>query len=180
MVPPARLLTTNEQRLRAAIEDAEVPVRDYRIFMAIHYRADWKTAILPGRFQPRSLDDVARWAHMSRANVKYGLAHLELHGWISRGRKLARSGAGGRGNATTYELRQGFDCDCKAAKSRPVAEDKAAKNHTLKRPKSDGIAAGHAPVSAEEGRDEGEREGAASEWGCWPDDTIGADVNVLR
>lgn len=99
---------TREEELRAAIESADLRARDYRIYCALFKRAQWKTAEILGTFQPKSLDELAGWSRMSTANLKRGLAHLELHGWVSRERWLTL----GRGHSTRYVLSLGRDCDC--------------------------------------------------------------------
>ena len=198
---------TREQELRAAIRAADLPARDFRIYDALFERAQWKTAVIDGKYQPRSLTELAQWSRMSRAGLCYGLNHLELHGWIERRRWLTP----GRGHRTTYALLAGRDCepDCpirKAAQeATKKASNKAAKDWTL--PKAESVqksskkasndfraAAGQSPVSAKSVRDEeevrergAEREdfrGAAdlprvaASWGLeWPADSIGEQAN---
>jgi hypothetical protein len=100
---------TQERRLRIAIEKASVPPRDYRIFMALHYRAQWVTAAIPERFQPRSVEEIARIANINPTTAAEGLTHLERHGWLVRHR------TSGRSRSIAYALAVGKDCDCPAA-----------------------------------------------------------------
>jgi hypothetical protein len=107
--PPA----DREHELRTAIEQARLPGRDYRIFMALFARAEWKTAVLRDRYQPRSLDELAAWCGSSHNTVTRGLADLTLHGWITR---TPRKSPGRQGAAISYQLQHGHDCDCRAAR----------------------------------------------------------------
>ena len=110
---------TREQELARAIEQASLPSRDYRIFSALlRQRAEWKTAKIPDKFQPRGLADLARLAKMSKANVCRGLEHLASHGWIIR----ERAGKRGRGHRTTYQLATGMSCDCLKERPEPLTD----------------------------------------------------------
>ena len=108
---------TREQELEKAIDRAVLPPRDYRIYRALFKRADWKTGMIPARWQPRSLRDIARDAHLDKATVCRGLNHLESHGWVARRRVVP-----GRGHATVYELMAGMDCDCFKERPEPVTD----------------------------------------------------------
>lgn len=110
---------TREQELAKAIEQASLPSRDYRIFSALlRQRAEWKTATIPDKFQPRGLAELAKLARMSKANLCRGLDHLESHGWIVRDRAEKR----GRGHRTTYQLTAGMSCDCIKQQNEPVTD----------------------------------------------------------
>jgi biotin operon repressor len=98
---------THEQELRDAIRAARLPARDFRIYDALFARATWKTAVIVDKYQPHSLEELAEWARMSRANLCYGLNHLEYHGWLIRQRRVKP----GRGHKTMYELLAGRDCN---------------------------------------------------------------------
>jgi DNA-binding MarR family transcriptional regulator len=98
---------SREGQLRAAVGKAALPVRDYRVYHALLGRAEWRTAVIPGKFQPRSLRDLAALSRMSTAGVCRSLNHLESHGWVERQRRPP-----GRGHATAYTLLAGADCDC--------------------------------------------------------------------
>lgn len=176
---------TREQQLADAIDKADLPARDYRIYRALFKRAAWKTAEIRERWQPRSLQELAVLAHMSKSNVCYGLDHLELHGWVIRHRHTKP----GRGYNTAYSLTIGRDCDCrKASKPRTHTDGEVSKDWTAKCPKADGIAAGQRPVSAKRVREEEERErtvvrdpwpGASHQspdesWKSWPAGSVGA------
>jgi predicted transcriptional regulator len=140
---------TREEELKAAIEAAGLPARDYRVYYALLKRAEWKTAVIRDQFQPRSLADLARLAHMSEANVKRSLNHLQRHGWLLRHRHFSDRGIGGRGHATSYQLENGKDCDCpKGAQAEPVSADKGAHDEPRKGLSNGCNAAGQGPVSA--------------------------------
>jgi hypothetical protein len=104
-----------EQKLRDAIHTAAgFTLADRWLFTTFLWIADFGTANLPPRFQPRSAADLAKRSHMSARQVKYSLSHLEQHGWIVRTRFTETAGApGGRSHPTHYTLLQGADCDCK-------------------------------------------------------------------
>jgi hypothetical protein len=106
---------TREQQLAHAIDKADLPPRDYRIYRALFKRADWKTGVIPARWQPRSLRDIATDTHLGVATICRSLNHLESHGWITRHRTTP-----GRGHATTYELLTGMDCDCITGRPEPM------------------------------------------------------------
>ena len=95
----ARALT-REQELKKAIEQADLPPRDYRILCALLARAKWKSAEIEERYQPRGLAELAAWCRMSKRNLCYGLDSLEAAGWIER----ARFARPGRGHFTAYQL----------------------------------------------------------------------------
>lgn len=166
---------TRETELKAAIIDADLPPRDLKVFMVLMKRATWVTATIPDKFQPRSLDELARWCHMSRANVARSLSHLQQHGWVERRRYVTENGIGGRGHPTRYQLALGRDCDCLARSSRESREDqkasqdatdkasqaetvydeKASQDQPINRLKTVDVSAGHRPVSAKRVREEG-------------------------
>jgi len=121
---------TREQELSAAIEKAVLPSRDYRIFSALlRQRAEWKTAAIPAKFQPRGLADLARLARMSKANLCRGLEHLESHGWLTRTRADKR----GRGHRTTYQLTRGMSCDCTGARPEPMTDAERMRKYRQRR-----------------------------------------------
>ena len=159
-----------EHELRTAIEQARLPGRDYRIFMALFTRAEWKTAVIPNRFQPRSAAELAQWCGLSQATTLRGLTGLEHHGWIQR----TRTPGGGRGHGTTYQPTAGRDYPASTRSEPATGAERTRKwrqrlrqidvtpgpdlrqidvtDYVTKRHTS----AGQAPVSAKEGRDEGE------------------------
>jgi len=120
---------TRENELARAIEDADMPPREYRIFGALlRQSARWKTAEILDRFQP-SLAELARMSKMSRQTLLDGLAHLEKHGWITRTRST-----GGRGHKTSYQLQVGIGCDCgKRERPRPRTEAERARRYRQKK-----------------------------------------------
>jgi DNA-binding MarR family transcriptional regulator len=155
---------SRESELKAAIVRANLPPRDLKVYLVLMERAEWNTARITVKFQPRSLEELARWCHMSVANVKRSLNHLQRHGWVERYRHLTDKGIGGRRHPTHYQLEHGRDCDCrtqKGAQPEPVSGEKGAQKCTIKGLKSEDIAAGQAPVSAKSVREEGEGERAA-------------------
>ena len=168
---------TRWQELFDAIIGAEVTPSDFRVFVTLLKTADYGPADIPLRFQPRSVVKLAGRCHISVAGVKRSLDHLERHGWIKRRRHFAERGIGGRGHPTTYELLRGQDCDCKKqAQREPVKRSKQAQPEPINRLTASGIAAGQ-DRRGDERAVTGGKGGADSEWGCWPDDTIGACVN---
>ena len=149
---------SRESELKAAIVRANLPPRDLKVYLVLMERAEWNTARITVKFQPRSLEELARWCHMSVANVKRSLNHLQRHGWVERYRHLTDKGIGGRRHPTHYQLEHGRDCDCrtqKGAQPEPVSGEKGAQKCTIKGLKSEDIAAGQAPVSAKSVRERG-------------------------
>ena len=138
---------TREQELSAAIEEAALPTRDYRIFSALlRQRAEWKTATIPAKFQPRGLADLARLAKMSKANLCRGLDHLESHGWIQRN----RADKHGRGHRTTYQLTAGMSCDCLKPKQEPMTDaERMRRYRARKRATATGRKVSHDGVTRE-------------------------------
>ena len=117
---------TQEQLLSTAIEKARMPARDYRVFRALFKRAAWGSAVIPAKFQPRSLKVIARdTGGLSEATVKRSLNHLEEHGWIVR----ARDAFKGRGHSTAYGLTIGEDCDCNSGRPEPKSGAERAKRY---------------------------------------------------
>ena len=122
---------TREQELAAAIDRADLPPRDKEIWRQLFRRADWKTAVIPKRWQPKSLRDIARDAHMGVATVCRGLNHLESHGWIERHRTSP-----GRGHPTAYGLMAGADCDCltlDGSKTEPVSDAERMRHYRARK-----------------------------------------------
>jgi hypothetical protein len=172
---------TRERELRKAVRQARLPPRDFKIFTVLLDRADFKTAEIPGRFQPKSLDALAGLCEMSMATLCRGLAHLEAEGWLKRGRS-----AGGRGCPTWYTLTLGGRCYC-SGPGRPrkrktlsqfpaetVSEIRPKLSHQreLNRLRNSDKPARQAPVSAEGNAAGGRVGGSASEkepaWGAHP------------
>lgn len=191
-----------DKQLKDAMERADMPPRDYRIFGALVSRVDWKTGLLPERFQPRSLEKLAAQCRMSKTAAAEGLNHLESHGWVTRDRQEP-----GRGRPTLYGVRIGMDCDCKPAakQDRPRTDAERMRDYrarkasgirvtrspeirVTKRPAERNDAAGQEPFLAERARDEGKGEGrpwrdergdytgGPVAWD-WPEDSIGAEMN---
>jgi DNA-binding MarR family transcriptional regulator len=195
---------TREQELRDAIEKADLPARDYRVYRALSARAEWKSVVIRDKFQPRSLAELAAWSRMSRANVARALNHLQRHGWLQRHRHFSDKGIGGRGHATRYQLEHGKDCDCLPAVSRaapkesqpePLSADKESQAELGKGLRTCHVTAGQAPGSAKSVRDEEEVvtrtdfRGAADEeqmrriresWKLWPPGSEGEWANMTE
>jgi hypothetical protein len=196
-----------DRELRDAIEAADLPPRDYRIFGALLYRVEWGHDYIPAQFQDRSLEALASRCRMSKAGAVEGLNHLERHGWVRRERQPP-----GRGRATHYVVAIGADCDCpkvpkprapmnEAQRSRRYRERKSVQNprdgedegssiHVTKRPGERDEDAGQTPDSAEMAVTRGVGEGRTfvpvwalprpapvESWKVWPADSIGAEVN---
>ena len=186
---------TRERELRKAVKQARLPPRDFKIFTVLLDRADFQTAEIPGRFQPKSLEALAGLCEMSKATLCRGLAHLEEERWLVRDRL-----AGGRGCSTRYTLALGDRCYC-SRPGRPrkretvssfpaetVSEIGPELSHQrdLNSLRNSDEPAGQSPVSAEGLRDVGggkvrgsQPEPDADIWGpvC---QVCGAPVSALR
>jgi hypothetical protein len=184
---------TRERELRKAVKQARLPPRDFKIFTVLLDRADFNTAEIPGRFQPKSLEALAGLCEMSKPTLCRGLAHLEVEGWLKRDRP-----AGGRGHSTRYTLALGDRCYC-SGPGRPrkrktvspfpaetVSEIGPELSHQrdLNSLRITDKPAGQAPVSAEGRGDGGRMRGSQPEtdadvWGpvC---QVCGAPVSALR
>lgn len=186
-------LPVTDKQLCDAIETADVPPRDHRVFTALVYRADWDTGVIPDRFQDRSMEALAARCRMSAASTAHALVHLERHGWVGRERMPP-----GRDRPTRYALSIGRDCDCpKVPKQRSRTDAERAHDYRERQKASRKISVteagssqeipvtrhgserdedvGQGQVPAEEGRDEGNRWGVMENW---PDDTIGNEINA--
>ena len=186
MATPARQ-DTNEQRLRDAIHTATgLTLADRWVFDTLLWMADYGTAFLPDRFQPRSLAQLAGKSFVSARQVKYSLSHLQRHGWLERHRVISETGIGGRGNRTRYVLCAGRSCDCKGGTQCTVPAGKQGSQCTGNRAESPHVAAGQAPDAAgravagevREGKpwrdEQGDYTGGPV---TWPGDSVGAEVN---
>lgn len=117
---------SREKELRAAIKKAGLLARDKLVFMLLLDLSDYGTAVIPDRFQPRSIDHIAKMAEISRRTIQRSAAHLESHGWIARTRDAA-----GRGYSTKYAFSIGETCSC----TKPGRPRKGVKPDTLSEPK---------------------------------------------
>jgi hypothetical protein len=139
---------SREQDLRKAVRKARLPARDFKIFTVLLDMADWGTAELPGRWQPKSLEHLADLCEMPRSTLCRGLAHLGAEGWVKR------ASGGGRGHANSYTLALGERCWCsrpgRPRKPETVSEyrPKPSQNKHINRPIFTEEPAGQAPVSA--------------------------------
>ena len=178
-MPSPRQLT-RWQELFDAITNAEITPSDFRVYMTLLKTADYGSADIPVRFQPRSLIKLAERCHISLAGVKRSVGHLQRHGWLERYRNITESGVGGRGHPTLYKLKLGKDCDCKPAHGEPLTAEKQAQAEPINRLTGRRVSAGQVrdgderAVRGREGR--GEYLGGPVPWG-WPDDSLGAEVN---
>lgn len=169
---PAIRQQTREQELWDAILGAEVTPSDFRVYVTLLKLADFGTAEIPDRFQPRSLVKLAERCHISLAGTKRSVSHLQRHGWLERHRNLTATGIGGRGHPTRYKLLIGRDCDCqKRAHGEPVPVEKEAQAEPINRLTSLTVSAGQEPRGDERAVRRGEG------WGGWPEDSHGAEVN---
>jgi hypothetical protein len=161
MPPQAKRHETREQELWAAILAAEVTPSDFRVYVTLLKIADFGTAEIPARFQPRSLVKLAEMCHISLAGTKRSVGHLQRHGWLERHRNISEKGIGGRGHPTQYKLLKGHDCDCqKQAQAEPVPGSKQAQAEPINRLTGDRVPAGqHQPPAERAVRGE-VREGA--------------------
>jgi len=170
-LPTPRQLT-REQELWDAILGAEVTPSDFRVYVTLLKMADFGTAEIPDRFQPRSLVKLAERCHISLAGVKRSVGHLQRHGWLERHRNLTPSGIGGRGHPTRYKLLAGRDCDCqKQAHSEPVPVEKEAQPEPINRLTTPVVSAGQEPRGDERAvrRGKGGWDWPAGSWGENPD-----------
>lgn len=93
------------EELRRAVKQAGLPSPAVRVYDALLSRADWVTGTLPDNRQPRSLNEVAKWAGLARSLVAEHLNVLESYGWIERDRPPELR----HGLSTTYRLSMGRD-----------------------------------------------------------------------
>ena len=93
---------TREQELRAAMREARMPARCYKVYRELLDRAQYGTAEMTdaqGRsWGPRSLAELAGWVSMPDRTLLRVLDALEERGWIERRRPEVR----GRRRHTTY------------------------------------------------------------------------------
>jgi hypothetical protein len=88
---------------------------DRYIYTRLLNRADWDTAVIPPRFQPRSQREIAAKDGVDLATVKASIAHLEHHGWLTR--RCSQKGCTraaphpGRGHGVAYGF-PGVGDDC--------------------------------------------------------------------
>jgi hypothetical protein len=120
---------SRETELRAAIDKADLPPRDFKIYMVLFRRAEWHTAEIDPKFQPRSLTELARWSTMPRSVLAAGLNHLEHHNWIERNRWRTP----GRGHTTRYKLTVGTDCDCHQEHGEPMTDAERMRRYRARR-----------------------------------------------
>jgi hypothetical protein len=180
---------TREHQLKRAIRATRFRQRDRDVLRYLVDIADWGTATIPSRFQPRSLDELAWQLGISTSTVQRALDHLVMHGWVTRTR---RQSPGRQGAGIAYGLEVGRPCDCRDSRPRPMTGAERARRFRARKQRQidvteDGIqrqnlvtynvtsryeAAGHAGFPAEEGREEGE-----GGWMGWPEGSVGAEVN---
>jgi predicted transcriptional regulator len=189
--------STREVELKRAIKAARLPSRDRNLLRDLLEIADWGTAVLPSRFQPRNIDDVARIAGVSARTAQRSLDHLAQHGWITR---TQRAKPGRQGRAVTYGFQAGEDCECRAARPAPMTGAERAQRFRDRKQRQIGVtehgiqrqesvtynatqcyeSAGQAPVSSERAVTRGNRGGdylgGPVNWD-WPEDSVGAEVN---
>jgi hypothetical protein len=160
---------------------ARMPRRDKDIWLTLFDRIEWKTAVIPDRFQPRSAAELAQWCGLSQATTLRGLTGLEHHGWVQRNRAFIR----GRGHATTYQPTAGRDYPASAARCEPKTGAERTRKWREKLRQIDvtpgpeirqidvteyvsqrHTSPGQAPVPAKRVRDEGEVEEGPSLTAC--------------
>lgn len=189
---------TREVTLKRAIKAARLPARDRNLFRDLLETADWKTAILPNRFQPRNMEALARTAGVSPRTAQRAVDHLAMHGWITRTRNEK---PGRQGRSVVYGFEVGEPCWCRPEQGVPLSGVDRTRRWREKKQRQIGVtnpgiqrqdavtfdatesspSAGQDGFGAEEGRDEGSREGEGlsaelDPWG-WPEDSIGAEMN---
>lgn len=167
---------TREQELWAAIIGADITPSDFRLYVTLLKLADFRTADIPGKFQPRSLVKLAEKCHLSLAGTKRSVAHLQRHGWLERHRNITSNGIGGRGHPTAYKLLAGRDCDCtKPAQAEPVKRNKRAQAEPINRLTARVVPAVQEPVCAERAV-----RGEVGEGEAWPAGSVGQRANERR
>ena len=124
---------SREVELKGAVLEADLPARDFKVFMVLMKRATWSTAEIQPRFQPRNLAELADWCRVSPAGLKRALSHLQRHGWILRYRHCGAKGIGGRGHSTHYQLDRGTDCSCIAPRPGPVSDAERMRNYRARK-----------------------------------------------
>jgi hypothetical protein len=166
---PAKRHDTREQELWAAVLAAEMTPSDFRVYVTLLKIADFGTAEIPDRFQPRSLIKLAQMCHISLAGVKRSVSHLQRHGWLERHRNLTSAGIGGRGHPTRYRLLAGRDCDCpKQAHAEPVRARKQAQAEPINRLTGQSVPAGQEPRGDERAVRRGNGWGGQKDRGAKP------------
>jgi DNA-binding MarR family transcriptional regulator len=91
------------EELRRAVRSARLPAAAVVMFDTLAQRADWATGVIPPRYQPRSLTELAGWAGLSRRHAANMLNVLERFGWLRRDRPPELR----RGASTVYVLDHG-------------------------------------------------------------------------
>jgi hypothetical protein len=92
------------EEVRRAAKQANLPLSAVVVIDTLLCRADWATAHLPAKYQPRSVAELAAWAGIARSTCETALDIGERHGWIER----TAPGELRRGASTTYQVRMGW------------------------------------------------------------------------
>lgn len=165
------------------IRDSALRPNEKLILLALLDRADNEDCTIPAWRSP-SLTAVQKDTSLARSTVAATVAHLEMHGWLSRdgqkaGQKPGTRHSGSGRSATRWRiLPDGFamPCTCKKADgpSGGPSESQIGRGADhLDSPGEDQVSAGRPWDCTKGGRDEGN-----GEWG-WPEDSVGAEVNEL-
>jgi hypothetical protein len=91
------------EEIRRASKQANLPHATVIVIDALLSHANWATGQIPAKWQPRSVDELARWAGVARSTCETALDTAEWFGWIERTRPDGLR----RGASTTYQVRLG-------------------------------------------------------------------------
>jgi hypothetical protein len=72
----------------AIVAASGLTTADRWVFTVLLTMADFGTAHLPERFQPRSIAELAKKCNVSARQVNYSVGHLQRHGWLERHRNI--------------------------------------------------------------------------------------------
>jgi hypothetical protein len=92
------------EQIRRASKQANLPYPAVVLIDALLSHTDWRTGLLPADRQPRSVEQLARWAGMPRSTCETALDAAERYGWVERTRP---PGGLRRGASVTYQVRMG-------------------------------------------------------------------------
>jgi DNA-binding transcriptional ArsR family regulator len=113
-------------QMRREVKRANLPSYAVVVYDALLEKADWATGWLPDMRQPRSLNELALWAGMSKPLVVRALKVLEDTGWVERKSPAILR----RGLSTTYQLRTGHRLP---ARGRPMTEAERGRRYRQRR-----------------------------------------------
>jgi hypothetical protein len=173
------LLVVKRSEADRLVRDSALRPNEKLIMLALLCRADNDGCQIPAWRSP-SLLAVQRDTSLAHSTVVKTVAHLEMHGWLSRsGQKRGKVQKSARGRSVTVwhlipaAIPAGCDCPVPDRPSRGQSRtSNRSADGQFNRP--DDIS-----VSAAQAQDctKGVREGAEVEGDGWPEDSVGAEVN---